>query len=357
MTRFLIAICLGLMLFSCKSKKAATSKKHKTKHKTEQVVAKPETPSATTTPETKPETANYPSSTEAYIALYKDIAKTEMQLYNIPASITMAQGILESGSGKGRLAREANNHFGIKCHDWTGDKIYHDDDAAQECFRKYIDAKYSYRDHSLFLTQRRRYAELFKLRKGDYKAWAKGLKDAGYATDKKYPHKLISLIERYDLHQLDKEVLGRTYRNPEAELYAKPKTTTIANTVNVTNTGTHIVERGETLYAISQRYGLSVQELQRLNHLSGPEISVGQQLKVVSALEENNIHGQDAVVIKVEEVAEDTDPAFHTVQKGETLYSLAKQYNTTVETLKTLNNLSDNTLSIGQELQVSGTER
>ncbi len=336
MTRFIIVICLGLVLFSCKSKKAATSKKRKAKHKTEQVVKPTET--ATLPTHTKTETANYPSSTEAYILLYKDIAKTEMQLYNIPASITMAQGILESGNGKGRLAREANNHFGIKCHDWTGDKIYHDDDAEQECFRKYIDAKYSYRDHSLFLTQRKRYAGLFKLKKGDYKAWARGLKAAGYATDKKYPHKLISLIERYDLHKLDKDVLGKTYRNPEAELYASPKTKSIPRDNKDNKAGVHVVSTGETLYSISQQYGISVEKLKALNQIYGTNIVVGQQLVVTGT----NSSPITATV----------SPLFHYVKKGETLYSISKQYNTTVQALKTINNLKNNNLNIGQELQI-----
>jgi len=127
-------------------------------------------------------------STEAYIATYKDIAIEKMKEYKIPASITLAQGILESGSGNSKLATEGNNHFGIKCHkDWTGKKIYVDDDELHECFRKYKKAEDSYRDHSLFLTQRGRYSFLFDLDITDYKAWAKGLKQAGYATNPKYP--------------------------------------------------------------------------------------------------------------------------------------------------------------------------
>jgi flagellum-specific peptidoglycan hydrolase FlgJ len=112
------------------------------------------------------------SNTSQYIEVYKDIAMKEMQIYGIPASITLAQGILESGSGRGRLAAEANNHFGIKCHDWTGDKIFHDDDERQECFRKYISAETSFRDHSEFLVYRKRYSKLFELKKSDYKRWS-----------------------------------------------------------------------------------------------------------------------------------------------------------------------------------------
>ena len=127
--------------------------------------------------------------------VYSEIAMDEMIQFGIPASITLSQGILESGIGKGRLAVEANNHFGIKCHDWNGKKIYHDDDEEQECFRKYDNPEYSYRDHSLFLSNRGRYSFLFDLKRDDYKQWAKGLKKAGYATDPKYPQKLIDLSD------------------------------------------------------------------------------------------------------------------------------------------------------------------
>ena len=127
-----------------------------------------------------------------------------MRFYKIPASITLAQGILESGHGRGTLALKANNHFGIKCHnDWKGKSILHDDDEENECFRSYKNPLRSYRDHSLFLVQRERYSDLFKLKRKDYEGWARGLKDAGYATDPKYAEKLISLIERFDLQRFD----------------------------------------------------------------------------------------------------------------------------------------------------------
>jgi flagellum-specific peptidoglycan hydrolase FlgJ len=192
----------------------------------------------------------------------------EMLTYGIPASITLAQGILESGSGRGRLAAEANNHFGIKCHDWTGDKIYHDDDERQECFRKYISAETSFRDHSEFLVNRKRYSRLFELKKSDYKNWAKELRKAGYATDRKYPEKLIGLIERYELHQYDKLVLGNDYQVIDEQV-----------TENETE---HIVIKGDTLYSISKKYGLTVPELQRINNLRDNTISIGQILKIQS---------------------------------------------------------------------------
>ena len=145
------------------------------------------------------------NKTEVYISNFKDIAITEMNQFGIPASITLAQGILESGNGESRLATEGKNHFGIKCHDnWNGETIIEDDDEKGECFRKYEKVADSYRDHSLFLTQRERYAFLFSLSPTKYKSWAKGLKKAGYATNPKYPSLLIDLIEKYNLDQFDK---------------------------------------------------------------------------------------------------------------------------------------------------------
>jgi len=145
------------------------------------------------------------NKTEAYIEKYRQIAIDEMHRYNIPASITLAQGILESGNGESFLAIKGNNHFGIKCHDnWNGKTIIEDDDEKGECFRKYSKVTDSYKDHSLFLTERERYASLFLLSPTNYKAWAKGLKEAGYATNPTYPTLLINLIEKYDLDRLDK---------------------------------------------------------------------------------------------------------------------------------------------------------
>ena len=144
------------------------------------------------------------SKTENYISKYSSVAVDEMNRYNIPASITLAQGILESGNGESRLATEGNNHFGIKCHgNWSGKTIIEDDDEKGECFRKYDKVADSYRDHSLFLTERGRYSFLFEYKKSDYKKWAKGLKKAGYATNPKYPSLLIDLIERYELYTYD----------------------------------------------------------------------------------------------------------------------------------------------------------
>ena len=137
--------------------------------------------------------------------MFKDIAVQEMKRAGIPASITLSQGILESASGNSSLAKNANNHFGIKCHsDWVGPKIYHDDDEKQECFRKYKSADQSYRDHSEFLSKKKRYAFLFEYKINDYRSWAYGLKKAGYATNPKYPQLLLKLINDHMLYQYDK---------------------------------------------------------------------------------------------------------------------------------------------------------
>lgn len=145
------------------------------------------------------------NKTEEYIEKYKEIAIAEMHMYAIPASITLAQGILESGNGESRLAIEGNNHFGIKCNtDWKGERIYEDDDKKNECFRKYNKVFESFRDHSIFLSKRDRYQFLFNESPTDYRAWAKGLKKAGYATNPNYADRLIDIIEEYDLYQYDK---------------------------------------------------------------------------------------------------------------------------------------------------------
>lgn len=147
-------------------------------------------------------------SRREYIEMYKQIAIRQMNQYGIPASIIMAQACLESGNGNSRLAVKANNHFGIKCHNWNGKRIYHNDDERGECFRKYTEAEDSFKDHSEFLRNGRRYQSLFDLKKTDYKAWAHGLKAAGYATNPQYANLLIEIIEKNELYKLDGEFVS-----------------------------------------------------------------------------------------------------------------------------------------------------
>ena len=268
--RIISLLFVGLLLFSsCKSKKKIVSTGKKTK--TERVIISRQKESKTATLPVKKEAsanASYNEIVSIYIENYSIIAKDEMQLYGIPASITLAQGILESGAGRSGLSRKSNNHFGIKCHkDWTGERVYHDDDELQECFRKYKDPDKSFRDHSLFLTERTRYKDLFKLKKDDYKGWAKGLRKAGYATDPKYPKKLITIIERYKLFKLDAEVLGKKGKKSKKGKF---------------KISTYTVQKGDTLYSISQRFKMTVENLKELNGLDSNTIDIGQILNLNS---------------------------------------------------------------------------
>jgi flagellum-specific peptidoglycan hydrolase FlgJ len=258
----IILICLLTIGFltSCKSKKQVVHSQPKTAH--HKVVERTE---GIAQIETKKEVkSTIFSSTEDYIKFFKDAAIEEMRIYKIPASITLAQGILESSSGNSELTKRSNNHFGIKCHkEWEGNHTLHDDDEKGECFRVYDNPTTSYRDHSLFLTSRSRYSKLFILAPGDYVSWANGLSDAGYATDRRYPAKLIGLIEKFELNKYDSEVLGKSFVAPKS-----------SESLN------YIVVKGDTLYSISRKYDLSVEELKKMNGLHSNEISIGQTLSL-----------------------------------------------------------------------------
>jgi len=276
----LTLILLSLVFASCGSKKRS--------------VSKPQPPTQTQVPQTeeskvydKVGKVNKPprnlNLTESYIYQFADIAKQEMRLFGIPASITLAQGILESGNGQGDLTSRSKNHFGIKCNGWKGAKVYHDDDEAQECFRKYTHAEYSYRDHSLFLFNRSRYGFLFNYSITDYKSWARGLKKAGYATDPKYPNKLISLIERYELYKYDEEVsksMDKNNRSTKKYQSESGAVNTNANQTSANAPKTHEVKKGDTLYSISQKYGVDIEKIIQLNNIKDNIISIGQNLKL-----------------------------------------------------------------------------
>ena len=257
MKRIIILIFLGVLVSSCGARRKV--KLQVTPSKVEVTLNKTSAPKSS---KKNPVTNN----ALEYISYYKSISVSEMRAYGIPASITLAQGILESGSGKARLARDANNHFGIKCHDWTGDRVYHDDDKAQECFRKYKNPSQSFRDHSEFLANRKRYAGLFELKKDDYKGWAKGLRKAGYATDPKYPQKLISLIERYELYKYDTK---------SKKSHTKKKSSSVA-------TKRYTVKKGDTLYSISKLYNTTVEAIKQQNNLRSTALKIGQQLIISS---------------------------------------------------------------------------
>ena len=260
-----------------------------------------------------------------YIEQFSQDAITQMHKYDIPASITMAQGILESSNGNSKLAVKGNNHFGIKCHNWEGKKIYVDDDKKNECFRRYDNALASFEDHSLFLKKYNRYAFLFDYKITDYKSWAKGLKTAGYATNKKYAELLIKLIEENQLYELDKvketqsmvtESSRSVYLHPnrikyiiskdgetlleiakefDMRLWQLYKYNDIEKDYELTkgekifiqpkkNKGKveiHITKEGESMRTVSQLYGVKLKKLQKRNkHLSSYKIKSGYEIKL-----------------------------------------------------------------------------
>lgn len=227
-----------------------------------------------------------------YIDRFRPIAVQEMNIYGIPASITLAQGLLESGNGNGELAVVANNHFGIKCtSDWKGKTYYKNDDKVNDCFRVYDNPESSFRDHSEFL-KRKRYAHLFELDKNDYEGWAYGLKAAGYATNPQYPQLLIALIKKYNLDQFDKSEDDNQKIKREDRVLAqinnnigKPSNDTLQHAVPnklpvPAIVKTYEVKQGDTLYNISKRFNLSVDELKALNTMGDNNIKIGQQIIV-----------------------------------------------------------------------------
>jgi LysM repeat protein len=197
-------------------------------------------------------------SKKEYVSVYEKIAIQQMNQYKIPASITMAQGILESGSGNSTLAKTANNHFGIKCHtDWKGEKVYLDDDAKNECFRSYSKVEDSYIDHSMFLITRKRYESLFSLSLSDYKGWANGLKSAGYATNPKYAEQLIQLIEELELYKLDGSTNSLISTSNSSLILAKKS--------HENNVDYIVAKKGDSFYQIAKRYGLTLSQLHAYN--------------------------------------------------------------------------------------------
>lgn len=280
-------------------------------------------------------------STTDYIELYKDLAVKEMKRTRIPASITMAQGILESGSGNSTLARKSNNHFGIKCHsDWNGKKVYHDDDRRNECFRKYKTVYESYIDHSDFLTGKGRYSSLFDLKTTDYKGWAKGLKKAGYATDPKYSHRLIKIIEDYKLYLLDEEQEwtredGKKAVSGNDNFVISPYNTHVPEY----NNGVKYIrtEDGDTFDAIANEFGLRDWELYKYNDLSkNADISKYRYLYIQSKKGKANRKHE-----------------YHVVKQGETLHYISQKYGVKMKKLLRFNDLNENArLKAGDKLNL-----
>ena len=297
-----------------------------------------------------------------YIERYKDIAMREMQEYKIPASITLAQGLLESGNGKSELSRKSNNHFGIKCHkDWTGKRTYHDDDEKGECFRVYDDPEQSYRDHSVFLRKGQRYAFLFDLKITDYKGWAKGLKQAGYATLPVYANILIKLIEEYNLTQYDEMVVKgkfkykkdtKTPRRQDAKPKAKDKVyipykITEAEVVGKTPDGRYIRENNKVKF-IYAKEGESVYYLADMFCIYDYQIIKYNNLGKRRTLKENEI-----VYIEPKKNKASKKYKYHTIQKGETLSYVSRLYGVKLKSIFKMNDMDESTvLHVGDNIRL-----
>ena len=253
---------------------------------------------------------------EAYIKKYRELAVEEMKKYHIPASITLAQGLLESGAGQSALARKSNNHFGIKCgSDWYGKTVSHDDDARGECFRAYKHPKDSYEDHSKFLAGRPRYASLFNLNITDYKGWARGLKKAGYATNPRYADQLIGIIELYELYKYDdKNYLKWLKKNPN------PHQTYIANDLLYI-----VVRAGDSWKSISQEFDISQKKLRKYNDLyKGYALQVG-----------------DILYLEKKNKKADKEHIVHVLRAGESMYSISQKYGFRLKNLYKLKKMDE----------------
>lgn len=277
---------------------------------------------------------------QTYINQYRDLAIQQMLKYNIPASITLAQGLLESGAGNSELAARSNNHFGIKCHGWTGRKSYHDDDDTQECFRAYDNVYESYEDHSVLLSTQPRYSSLFSLGRTDYKGWARGLKKCGYATSPTYAQKLIGIIELYKLHEYDRATKydrfmeQRTYKDTPA---AKGG---MAHPIHAYNKNYYIVAReGDTFKSIGEELGLSYRKIAKYNERDKRDKLTAGEIIYLKKKQK-----------KAEKVYKDRP---HVVKAGDSMYSIAQYYGIRLKSLYKKNGLSpDYRIKVGDRLRV-----
>jgi hypothetical protein len=273
---------------------------------------------------------------QEYVDQWSSVAIEQMNRYRIPASITLAQGLLESGAGRSELAREGNNHFGIKCHNgWTGPTVYKDDDQRNDCFRSYKTARESYEDHSRFLVNGRRYQSLFSLKMTDYKGWARGLKAAGYATNPKYADRLIEIIEVYKLYEYDKGkvVRGEADRRDGA-------VNAVMRDVYIFNDRYYVLaRRGDTYRTIGDDMGVSYRKLAKYNE------------------RDKNDQLEDGEIVWLEKKARKAPKQYkgvpHIVQPGESMYSIAQYYGIRLERLYKMNDLGpDYSIRVGDQLKV-----
>ena len=275
---------------------------------------------------------------QQYFNQYKDIAIEQMKRYNIPASITLAQGVFESGAGRSELAAKGNNHFGIKCNGWNGRKTYHDDDEDNECFRAYDSAYESYEDHSKFLVNSPRYRQLFSLKKNDYKGWAKGLKAAGYATNPQYAYKLIEIIQLYKLYEYDD---AKSYDKFMIE-HTKdhPVNGQDLHVIKIFNKNYYIIARqGDTFKSLAQEIGISYKKLAKYNERDKrDELEPGEIIWLKK---------------KQKKAPKDYKGYSHYVRPGESMYTIAQKYGIRVKSLYKLNKLSeDYQIKVGDPIRL-----
>ena len=275
---------------------------------------------------------------QQYIDQYKDVAIEQMKRYGIPASITIAQGIFESGAGQSELAVKANNHFGIKCNGWSGRKSYHDDDERGECFRVYDNAYESFEDHSKFLSSRQRYSSLFNLKKDDYKGWARGLKAAGYATNPKYADRLIEIIQLYKLYQYDKaKDYDKFLSEHTKDLSSNGQP---LHSIKVFNKNYYLIaRRGDTFKSIADEIGISYRKIAKYNERDKHD-----------RLEEGEIIWLKK---KQTKAPKDYKGRLHYVKAGESMYSIAQKYGIRLKNLYKMNRLKpDYQIKVGDTLRL-----
>ena len=262
------------------------------------------------------------ASYQKYIKTYGTLAIKQQTQYKIPASITLAQGLLESGAGQSDLARRSNNHFGIKCHEWKGARVYHDDDLRGECFRKYNTVEQSYIDHSKFLAERPRYASLFKLRVTDYKGWAKGLQKCGYATDRAYANKLIKVIEDYELYRYDRmKVVKKTTKRT----ITQPKPAQPAYQVYRTHGLIYVyAQENDDFDHIAANLGFSPRKLRKYNEVP----------------EDFPLEKGDIIYLEKKKKKADKTYSQHVVQVGESMHDIAQKYGIQIKSLYKMNKKS-----------------
>ena len=274
---------------------------------------------------------------ERYIDRYHSMAIDQMERYGVPASITLAQGLLESAAGTSRLATQGNNHFGIKCHGWTGRTTYHDADAKGECFRAYNNAYESYEDHSRFLVSGQRYKKLFSLRQTDYKGWARGLKAAGYATNPRYADKLIEIIQLYKLDRYDH---AKTYDKFFARHRRDHASNNLLHAIHTFNGNYYIeVRKGDTFRSLSDELGISYRKLAKYNERDKRDALLPGEIIYLQK--------------KAKRAPKSYKGRLHYVRAGESMYSIAQLYNIRLKYLYKMNHLSpDYQIKVGDALRL-----